>query len=129
MTCYQVGETVGLTVPVLVPNRRDYGQVSTLSRLEQPYTFRTIGGEKVFVCSADFSHVRRYRDFCQVEAVVHVVFQVQPSFQLFTTTVLTQVPIAVASAKGTHRQRLARKAINLYLMMAKSDVEDFKLTA
>lgn len=117
------------TLPASVPSCHEATGGFVLSRFEPPYTFHALGGEKICVCSADFSQVRRCYDFCQVQAVVHVVFQIQPSLQPITVTLLTHVQLASASASGSYRQRLIRKAINCSLLMHSREGEELRLTA
>lgn len=129
MMTYQESESVLETIPVSVPGHQVFGSGSVLSRFEPRHTFRTMSGDKICVCSADFSQVRRYTDFCLVEAVVHVVFMVHPSSHPISISLLTNVPIASACANGSYRQSLVRKAINVSLMSGALEMEEVKLTA
>jgi hypothetical protein len=116
-------------LPAYVQGRHESTGGSVLSRFEPSNTFHALGGEKICVCSADFSRVRRCHDFCLVQAVVRVVFLVQPSFHPVTATLLTSVQFASASANGSYRQRLIRKAINCFLLMQSREGGELRLTA
>jgi len=103
--------------PTTLSRSYNGGEVSCLSQTNRPHTFRALTGENISVCLSEFSRVRRYRDFCRVEAVVRVVFQVHPSLPNFEETILTSVPAPSALGTGVLRKKLVRSAINLVLHM------------
>lgn len=113
-----------------VPVPHNSGEVAYLSHVDRPYSFTALTGERVCVCLAEFSNVRRYRDFCRVEASVRVVFQLQPALEVRVETFLTSVPFTPASENGTsYRQKLIRSAVNLALLTRANDVEGLLRTA
>lgn len=103
--------------------------VSYLPEAVHPYKFRAFGGEKICVCLAEFSDVRRYRDFCRIEAVVRVVFQIQPSLPPLELSIMTSVPTSRSATDGHLRLRLIRSAVNLGLLMHASEQEGLRKSA
>ena len=93
------------------------GNVVYPADFERPCAFLTIEEKKVVVSLAQFSQVIRYRDFCRVEAVVDVTFQLLPSLHPIQASVLTHVPIQSEIAPGELRRKLVRSAVTLALLM------------
>ena len=73
------------------------------------------------VLGATFSSVRRYRDYCRVEAIVTVTFQYHPSLPARTERLLTSVPMAPNRHPGDLRERLIESAVDLCVLMHRSE--------
>jgi hypothetical protein len=115
-----------LTNGALLHDRND---VTYFPQTVPPYKFRALGGETICVCRAEFSDVRRYRDFCRIEAVVRVVFQIQPSLHTLDISILTNAPIPQTKVGGHLRLRMIRNAINLALHLPRLEQERLLISA
>lgn len=73
------------------------------------------------VLYASFSHVRRYRDYCRVEAIVTVTFRYHPALPPRTERLLTAVPILPEGQTNRFRERLIESAINLSVLMHRAE--------
>lgn len=73
------------------------------------------------VLSASFRRVRRYREFCRVEALVTVVFQYHPALPPRVERLLTSVPILPDGHTNRLRERLIESAISLAVLMHRTD--------
>ena len=81
---------------------------------QQPVSSRT-------VLSTHIDKVKRYRDFCRIEAIVTVTFQYHPSLPARTERLLTSVPFGPLGQKNNFRQRLIDSAINLSVLMHRAE--------
>lgn len=85
-----------------------------------------VNGQKVAplrVLAATIRNVRRYRDFCRIEAIVTVTFQYHPALPPRTERLLTSVPYRPYGRPNDFRHRLIKSAINLSVLMHRSERE------
>jgi hypothetical protein len=76
---------------------------------------------KLRVLHAQFQRVHRCRDFQRVEAVITLVIQYNPALPPVTERLLTSVPIRARGLSGSLRERLVRDAVQLAVLMHRTD--------
>ena len=114
----------------IVPSDRVHqGDVIYPARFDLHYKFQTFGNERASVSLAEFSQVRRYKDFCRIEAIVYVTFTIHPSLPPISTSILTSVPTPRSFEHGQLRRKLIRSAVNLALLMPQYSQEELLRTA